>query len=169
MELAKAYRYCPRCGHKVSQEGEFLLVCTHCKFRNYLSPSPCNAAIIENDQQEVLLVRRANEPHKDEWDLPGGFIMPEEDFVSSLKREIKEELCCEIIVGKIVGVYTTNYTYQDIIVPTISICAVCQITSDSIKPMDDVSEYKFFLRSSVMEQKIAFPSVRQALRDYFSE
>lgn len=166
MELAKAYLFCPRCGHKVSQEDEYLLICTHCHFKFYLSPLPCNAAIIENDEGKVLLVKRAVEPQKGYYDLPGGFIEPGEDFITSLKREINEELGCSIEVIKILGVYADCYLYQGITFPTLGIAAVCKLTSDSLKSADDISGYEFFQKSEVLSQKIAFGSVKQALRDY---
>ncbi len=40
---------------------------------------------------EILLIERKNEPHKNEWALPGGFIEMEEDLVDSAKRELEEE------------------------------------------------------------------------------
>ncbi|CAN5144040.1 NUDIX domain-containing protein [soil metagenome] len=166
MELAKAYLFCPRCGAKVKQEEEFVLLCPHCRFKNYLSPVPCNAAIIENENDEILLVKRANEPHKGEWDLPGGFIMPQESFVESLKREIKEELTCEISVGQIVGAYTDTYLYQDILVPTLGVVAVCQVITGNLKASDDINDYKYFKKHEVLHQHIAFDSIKQALQDY---
>ena len=40
---------------------------------------------------EILLIERKNEPFKNKWALPGGFIEMEEDLVDSAKRELKEE------------------------------------------------------------------------------
>jgi len=34
---------------------------------------------IEDDQLKVLLIKRANEPFKDQWALPGGFLLENED------------------------------------------------------------------------------------------
>lgn len=40
---------------------------------------------------EVLLVRRAHEPHRDMWALPGGFLDIDEDLDACALRELKEE------------------------------------------------------------------------------
>ncbi len=39
----------------------------------------------------VLLIKRANEPFKDCWALPGGFVEENETFKQAAMRELKEE------------------------------------------------------------------------------
>jgi len=43
------------------------------QFRYYKSSKPCVGAVLVKDTQ-ILLIRRANEPFKDFWDFPGGFL-----------------------------------------------------------------------------------------------
>ncbi|WP_243355798.1 (deoxy)nucleoside triphosphate pyrophosphohydrolase [Bacillus litorisediminis] len=55
------------------------------------------AAIIENDQKEILCALRSPEmsiPNK--WEFPGGKVEKDEDIYSALKREIYEEMGCKI-------------------------------------------------------------------------
>jgi 8-oxo-dGTP diphosphatase len=40
---------------------------------------------------EVVLIKRINEPFKDEWALPGGFIGMNEELEGAAKRELFEE------------------------------------------------------------------------------
>jgi len=40
---------------------------------------------------EILLIERGNEPYKNHWALPGGFIEMEETLVASAYRELEEE------------------------------------------------------------------------------
>lgn len=40
---------------------------------------------------EILLIQRLNDPFKDHWALPGGFIEMEEDLIASAHRELQEE------------------------------------------------------------------------------
>lgn len=55
------------------------------------------AAIIENDQGEVLCALRSPEMALPNfWEFPGGKVEKDEDIYTALKREIEEELHCEI-------------------------------------------------------------------------
>lgn len=45
----------------------------------------------ESHQLKVLLIQRANDPYKDYWALPGGFVLPEETLKGAALRELEEE------------------------------------------------------------------------------
>lgn len=65
----------------------------------YPRPS-CHAVLIDGDA--VLLVRRANEPFRGSWGLPGGAVELGETVVEALRREVREETGLEIEVGPLV-------------------------------------------------------------------
>jgi 8-oxo-dGTP diphosphatase len=55
------------------------------------------AAIIENDHQEILCALRSPKMSiPNMWEFPGGKVEADEDIYSALKREIEEELHCQI-------------------------------------------------------------------------
>lgn len=56
------------------------------------------------DGERVLLVRRANEPSKGEWSLPGGAVEVGETLEAALVREVREETCLDVTVGPVVEV-----------------------------------------------------------------
>lgn len=169
MRPDEVYKFCMRCGgSELKKESTDVLTCTECHFKHYLSPTPGISAIIENDQGQILLVKRANDPHIGEWDLPGGFIKTGEDAVDALKREILEELGGHIQVKGLLGAYADEYLYQGITVPTLNLYALGEIASSNLKPGDDVSKYRFFPRGEVLQQALAFKTVRQTLENYLS-
>ena len=46
---------------------------------------------IEDDELKTLLVKRVNEPFKDEWALPGGFVWEGENTLETAQRILKEK------------------------------------------------------------------------------
>ncbi|ALC83067.1 MULTISPECIES: (deoxy)nucleoside triphosphate pyrophosphohydrolase [Bacillus] len=55
------------------------------------------AAVIENDQKEILCALRSPEMNNPNmWEFPGGKVEADENIFSALVREINEELSCQI-------------------------------------------------------------------------
>jgi 8-oxo-dGTP diphosphatase len=56
------------------------------------------------DAGRVLLIKRAHEPLKGEWSLPGGAVDAGETLEASVAREVFEETGLEVSVGPVVEV-----------------------------------------------------------------
>ena len=56
------------------------------------------------DGGRVLLVKRAHEPLKGEWSLPGGAVEVGESLEAALMREVREETGLDVTVGPVVEV-----------------------------------------------------------------
>lgn len=61
---------------------------------------------------KVLLVRRATEPSRNLWSLPGGAVGLGEGLKDAVAREVKEECGIDVEVGEVVEVLDRIYTDQ---------------------------------------------------------
>ncbi|GAB3406594.1 hypothetical protein GCM10027515_21390 [Schumannella luteola] len=62
---------------------------------------PGVSAVIERDGSYLL----ARTPGDDRWGIVGGGMEPVEEPVDALRREVREELGIEIVVGELLGAY----------------------------------------------------------------
>ena len=75
------------------------------------------AAVIRHEGR-IFATQRGYGEWKDWWEFPGGKIEPGESAEEALRREIREELGCEIAVGELLT--TIEYDY-----PTFHISMEC--------------------------------------------
>jgi len=69
------------------------------------------AVIVEDEK--ILLVKRANEPNRLKWSIPGGLVNEGESLAEALRREIMEECGLEISVGDVACVSEEIVTEGD--------------------------------------------------------
>lgn len=87
-------------------------------------------ALIHNESKQVLLLRRANNPFKGLWSIPGGKVNIGESAKDAISREMNEELGINLKTYKQLGeetytspgyahvfIYTANTTAEDTITP----------------------------------------------------
>lgn len=72
-----------------------------------LKPVQVVAAIIYNENNEILIAKRNDKPGF--WEFPGGKVEPQEDNQTALCRELQEELGIDAI--KIIGLFD-RYQYD---------------------------------------------------------
>jgi len=104
------------------------------------------------DGNNIALIKRLNEPYKDMWALPGGFVDSYEDTEDACIREAKEETCLDVKITSVSGVYA--HPDRDPRGHIISIAYTCKIVSGELKGADDAKEAKWFEIDSL--PKMAF-------------
>lgn len=133
------FRYCPLCTGELAYNSavhEGHATCIKCGFVVYTNPAPTVSAVILNNQGDLLLTKRAREPFKGAWDLPGGFLQAGESLEEGLHRELKEELNIEVSIENFIGGFPD--TYGDENEPTINFFYRCRIIAGQLDPDDDV-------------------------------
>lgn len=99
--------------------------------------------VINKKTDEILLIKRLNEPFKDCWALPGGFVDENEDLEQAARRELFEETNIETEEMIQIGAFgTPNRDPRGHM-----ICVAYQtdlIDNQIVKAKDDAKETKWF-------------------------
>jgi 8-oxo-dGTP diphosphatase len=88
------------------------------------------AALVRREGRILVSRRRADQPMPLLWEFPGGKVEPGEDPVVALAREVKEELDCEIRVGRIHEVVFHAYEAFDLVM----LVYACDLVSGTPRP-----------------------------------
>jgi len=111
--------YCIECAKKLTKLSDSEYKCPN-DHTFWNEPKACVAVVILNENGEVLFSKRAREPFKGQYDLPGGFCEFNEDPMTAAKREITEETGMTIsdleVIAAYAGEYLPNESVCDIIV-----------------------------------------------------
>jgi len=162
-----AYNFCPHCGAALPQSNDKFApqTCAPCGRTWYHNSKPCAGALIVHDKR-VLLVRRAVEPFKGCWDIPGGFLEPGEHPRDGMLREVKEETGLDVRVIDLLGVYVDRYDFDGVALFTLNHYYVVEPIGGTLKAADDVSEYRWFALNQLPDANdIAFEHAKYVLRD----
>ena len=113
-----------------------------------LVPIVCVDCIVVNDRGEYLLVRRANEPFKSEFWIPGGRVYKNERLINAVHRKMREEIGVEVEIIRNVGFFEEflEKTAQDIEngAHTVSIVYLVKPKNLDIKIDGQSSEWAWF-------------------------
>jgi len=121
---------------------------------------PPSADIPALQGQEVLLVKRAVEPFKGYWDIPGGFLESGEHPADGARREVLEETGLVIEPTEVVGFYMDVYGPED--EPTLNICYLAKVVGGEERAGSDAEGMEWFPMDELPE-RIAFSWEREAL------
>ena len=99
---------------------------------------------IKDDALQVLLVKRNNEPFKDKWAIPGGFVEMDESLEDAAARELKEETDLDHIYLE--QLYTFGDVHRDKRTRVISVAYMALVPADTLQytPGDDAQDACIF-------------------------
>jgi ADP-ribose pyrophosphatase YjhB (NUDIX family) len=122
----RAWTSCPVCRAPLAHE-ELHVRCDACGFVQYENPAATTLALVL-DGRELLLVRRAQAPRAGLWDTIGGFVDPGETAEEGVRREVREEIGCEVAGLVPIGTFTS--VYGETGRRTLGIAFACRLVGD---------------------------------------
>ena len=124
-----------------------------------------------NDRNELLLVRRACDPGKGCWGLPGGFVDRNETIEEALAREVKEETQLVITSCELLITHPNQYNYRGVVAPVIDLFYCCEVESpDQISlAVDELDHHVWAHPTAEHLEKMAFQSNRIAVECLLSK
>jgi ADP-ribose pyrophosphatase YjhB (NUDIX family) len=153
-------RYCPRCAAEATVRYPRSITCPSCGYGAYYNPKPVACGIVRLDAR-IVLMRRATEPARGRWTMPGGFVDLGESVPQAARREIAEELAIEAEIGDLVGVYSSPSDRVVVVVYAAEALGEPSTTEEAL-------EVKAFAPDEIPWQELAFWSDEQALREYLA-
>jgi 8-oxo-dGTP diphosphatase len=120
--------------------------------------------VTEENEKYILLIERGNEPFKNKWALPGGFIEMNETLEDACKRELEEETGLK--VDKMIQFKTYDAVDRDPRHRTISTIYFTELDKkQQVKGGDDAARAEWFAVSWLPE--LAFDH-EQIIEDFFN-
>jgi len=159
------FRFCPVCGASLEsrslRDGDpARLVCTACAFVFYLDPKLAVGTIITDEQNRVVLVKRAIEPGYGKWVFPGGYVDRGEEVRAAAVREAREETGLEVRLDRLINIYSYAGRVPVIVVYSATMLGGC-LGCD-----DEGLEARFFEPETIPWEELAFRSTREALQEF---
>jgi len=136
--------FCSNCGkkNKISEiDGGTRSHCIDCNTIHYENPKP-TATLICLKNKDILLVKRARQPGRGMWGLPGGFIERGETLAQASQRELYEETN---LIGNYDGIVGTYSEYNTIFGDILLIGVRIEIANwKNLNAGDDASDAALF-------------------------
>ncbi|KAL7720850.1 ADP-ribose pyrophosphatase YjhB [Entamoeba marina] len=163
----EAFKFCPKCGKEFLIDTFKSKKCASCGFVYFYNSAAAVAVFIKNSFDQILVVRRANNPAKGTLDLPGGFVDFGETVEESAKREIEEETKLQIAHMKYLFSLPNQYEYSGFVVNTTDMFFEAKVdTFNHAIAGDDASEIIILNAKELNPDLFGLSSIRKAVTKY---
>lgn len=112
-------------------------------------------AIIRNDDGQVLISRRSDSGW---FNLPGGGVESHESAPEGLVREVREETGLEVVVGRLVGLYSKPQKHE------IVLTFEARVTGGELQPSDE-ADFHEWVTPDALDQRRILPKHLERIHD----
>lgn len=163
------FKFCTNCQAELKTEQHYKL-CPNCGKHYFFNAKPTATVILSNDKGQILLLKRADEPSKGWWDLPGGFVDEDESLEEAAQRELMEEVGLQATDLTYAGSFPDDYYYRGEIIPVVGVIFTGKVKDESKATIsDEATEFKFFNKQDIPIEQVAFDNQREFLRNHINK
>ena len=135
--------------------------------REYPEAPIVAVGVVVRKDDEVLLVRRLNEPSKGRWSVPGGVVELGETIRQAARREVREECGLEVEPGEVVAVVDTivrdeagRVRFHYVIVDLLA-----EYLGGQLAPASDIAEARWVKREELAELDVTEKALQLLRRE----
>lgn len=137
-------------------------MCTSCELIHYTNPRVI-VGCVPVYEGKVLLCKRAIEPRKNYWTLPAGFMENGETTPEGAARETWEEARAKVSNLQLYRLFDVPYISQ------VYMFYRCDIDDGAYGVGPESLESGLYTEAQIPWDEIAFPVVKETLREYFRD
>ena len=165
--IPRSFRHCKACGAHVTyrvpaDDTRERAVCDACGLIHYENPLSV-VATLPVWEDRVLLCRRAIEPRRGLWTLPGGFMELGESTAQAAVRETMEEAGARVelqglyVLLDVVRVGQVHFFYR------------ARLLDTDFAPGEESLEVRLFAEQEIPWEQIAFRTTRRTLEHWLED
>jgi len=160
-------KFCSNCGHTVllkdmKDDTHPRFFCEACKTIHYQNPNMV-VGCLPIWEDKIMLCRRAIEPRKGFWNLPGGYLENGETVEEGAAREVREE------AGISVEVTTLHTVFSIPKINQVYLHFLAHMPHLNYQAGVESLEVKMFIEANIPWEEIAFSSSTFSLEKYFAD
>ena len=161
-------KHCRACGsevlYRLPDDGDTKqrAVCTVCHLVHYENPLNV-VGTVPYFGERVLLCKRNIEPRKGKWTLPAGFMELGESTAEGAARETQEEAGANFNMGALLTVMSVPRVGQ------VHLYYLAQLVNEQFNPGFETQEARMFSESEIPWEELAFRTVQETLKHYFTD
>ena len=127
------------------------------------------SGIIQDGRGRILIVRRAKEPGRGKWSLPGGAVRLGETLKDALHREIREECGIRVEVKYLYGAFDRIFRDGDgrVRYHYVILNYLCQTEGETPHPGSDTDAYRWIASRAELGDFAFTEGVRELLDSVF--